>query len=314
MQRTTYTLFLFLAFAFSSTLGFGQDYSAINFSYKMPDTKTKSSVTKAHYRLLEQKIEGSYKQGGILNEGNHFLSSQAPFDIVPYIEVVDIRNAGDIETVKVVKIAMHLSITNAESQTPFNQFKTTIIVTDKDTEKAITKAIKQIKTSGQKFQNFFTKAKANILAYYEKNCAKILKSANTHIQRKEYKKAYGLLKYIPENMSCFADAERLITNIYTDNRDSNCKKILEHARIQKSYKDYSSTLFSLIYIDSESSCYPEAIKMAQEVKELMNKEDAKAFIPSHEEDKEKFSKMSYIEKTRMLASLANILNLDFIQK
>ncbi|WP_152487235.1 hypothetical protein [Winogradskyella psychrotolerans] len=275
----------------------------------MPNTKTKNGVNKEHYKLLEQKIEGIYNQ-----RENNFLSTQTPFEIVPRIEIVDEKNAGDIQTVKVVKVAVYLTITEAELQTLFNQFKTTVIVTDKVLEKAITKAIKQIKTSDPKFKIFFTKAEANVLAYYEKNCAKILKSASTHIERKDYNKAYGLLKYIPENMSCFTDVEHLITKIYTDNKDDNCKKILEQARNQKAYKDYSSTLYSLVFIDSESSCYPEALKMAQEVKTLMDKEDAEAFMPPHEERKANFAKLSHLEKIRMLAAQARILNLNFIQE
>ena len=314
IQRTTYSLFLILFLVFSSNIIFGQNSSTINFSYKMPNTKTKNGVNKEHYKLLRQKIEGSYNERGKLKVGLNFSPSQTPFEIIPSIEIVDEKNAGDIQTVKVVKVAVYLTITEAENQTLFNQFKTTVIVTDKDLDKAIAKAILQIKTSDSKFRSFFTKAETNILAYYENNCAKIIKSANTYIERKEFNKAYGLLKYIPENISCFADAERLITKIYTDNKDDNCKKMLEQARNQKAYKDYPSTLYSLVFIDSDSSCYPEAIKMAQDVKLLMDKEDAKEHMQTLEERKAKFSKMSDLEKIRMLAAQARILNLDFIEE
>lgn len=313
MQRTIYRSFVFLTVVLFSSLTYGQSANtAINFSYKTPDVKTKNGVNKAHYTLLGQNIKGSYKQRGKIEEGNNFLSTQTPFEIVPSITVVDVKNAGDIETAKVVKVVLRLSIKDAASEMLFNQYKKTVIATDKNLQKAIAKALNEIKTSDPKLKSLFTEAEANILTHYKKNCAKILKSANTHVERKEYNKAYGLLKYVPENMSCFADVERLITKIYVENIENNCKKMMLQARIAEAEEDYAMTLYHLGFIDPSSSCYNEALKLIKDVKAQKDKDDLKAFIITFDEGTLRFSKMSDLEKIRILEAQARILKLDFI--
>src|SRR5690554_5141435 len=187
-----------------------------------------------------------------------------------------------------MKVEVHLSIQDLDNQIVFSKYKTTSIATGKGASEAISKAIKQFKTSDPKLKSFFADADKSITTFYKNNCSKILNAARTNVDRKEYNKAYSLLKYVPESASCFKDAERMITKIYSDNKDENCRDMLHKAQLEYAQNNYTKTLYYLYFIESNSSCTPEALKILKKVEGQINKES----IAEFEKKSSAFEKLS----------------------
>ncbi len=298
MNRNKLIFSLFLFFSLFSVLTFGQESTSIAYWYKMPDVTSKNEVSKAHYQQLEQKIKSSYSKTNI-------FTTQSPFAIVPNIEVIDAKNAGEVQTVKVVKVAVSLSIEDLGNQIQFNQFETIVLATDNTLSLAISKAISQIKTSDPKFKRFFTEAEATVLAFYKDNCAKLIKSAKTNIERKEYNKAYAMLMYVPENTKCFDEVERLMTRIYVDTKEQNCQEMLYKAQIEKAEENYTQSLYFLNLIDPNTTCYADATKLLKALGALIKIESKKDF----EMKKLEYEKKTELEKIKILAPQAEFLQI-----
>lgn len=208
--------------------------------------------------------------------------------------------------VKVVKVGITLSIQDLDNQIQFNSYETSLLATDDNLPKAISKAIRQMKASDTKFKMFFTETEKNIMAFYKNNCAKIIKAAKTNIERKEFNKAFANLKYVPESISCFNEVERLMTSIYQRTKDESCREMLHKAQIEKAQEDYDAVLSYLSLIDPKASCYAEVSKLINEVGVSINKESMNDFNMK----KLKFEKMTELEKIRILAPNADFLQIN----
>lgn len=297
MKYRKLTLILALFFG---VLTFAQESTAIGFRYTLPQISPNDAVSKKHYQQLEQRIKRGYGKTNI-------FATQTPFSIVPHIEVLDAKNAGEVHMVKVVKVAVLLSIEDLDNQIQFNSFETTLLATDDNLSKAISKAIRQMKASDPKFRMFFTEAEKNILTFYKNNCAKIVKAAKTNIERKEFNKAYANLMYVPESIACYNEVERLMTSIYQRTKDENCREMMHKAHLEKVQENYDVALNYLSLIDPKASCYTDVSKLIDEVGVSIGKESMNDFNMK----KLRFEKMTDLEKIRILAPNADFLQINF---
>ena len=293
--KTRFIAFLFFSFG---ALAYGQE--SISFRFKMPIISSKEEVNKGHYQQLERKIRSRYNNTNI-------FSTQTPFSIVPNIQILDVKNAGEVQTVKVARVGIRLSIQDMDNQTQFNEFETSILVTENDIPGAITKAINQMKTSSPQFKLFFTQAEESILTFYKDNCSKIVRSAKTSIEKNEYNRAYAFLKYVPETVSCYNEVERLIISIYNQSKEENCREMLQKAHIEKAQQNYLKSLHYINLIDPSTACYADAAKMVDEVGVLINKEA----LENLKREKNKFEKLKELEKIKILASQADFLQVNY---
>jgi len=289
---------ILILFLFFSVLVQGQESTAVNYRFSMPKVASTDGVNAEHYEQLEQKIKGSFSKKNI-------FAAQTPFPVVPYIEVVDAKNAGEVHMVKVVKIAVKLSIEDMDNQIQFNRFETTMLATDEDMPKAISKAIRQMKTSDPKFRAFFTEAEKNVMTFYTENCDKIVKTAQTHINRKKYDRAYAMLRYVPENMKCFNQVERLMTSIFNSSTEVNCREMLLKAKTEMAKKEYNQALQYVNLIDSKSSCYADVSKLLTEIGTLVNQKS----IDNYRKKKLEYERKSELEKLKILGTQADYLKI-----
>ena len=289
---------ILILFLFFSVLVQGQESTAVNYRFSMPKVASTDGVNAEHYEQLEQKIKGSFSKKNI-------FAAQTPFSVVPYIEVVDAKNAGEVHMVKVVKIAVKLSIEDMDNQIQFNRFETTMLATDEDMPKAISKAIRQMKTSDPKFRAFFTEAEKNVMTFYTENCDKIVKTAQTHINRKKYDRAYAMLRYVPENMKCFNQVERLMTSIFNSSTEVNCREMLLKAKTEMAKKEYNQALQYVNLIDSKSSCYADVSKLLTEIGTLVNQKS----IDDYRKKKLEYERKSELERLKILGTQADYLKI-----
>lgn len=276
-----------------------QSAPTITFRYDLSGALENEDITLEHYHFLEQRLKNSYPKKTIFSE-------QTPFSIVPNIMLLDAKTSGEMHMVKVVKVGVTLSVEDLDNHILFKQFETTLLATDNDLPKAISKAIKQFKSTDPKLKTFFQEAEKNVMDFYKNNCSKLIKSAQTKIDRKEFNKAYALLKYVPENTSCYNEASRLITQIYINSKDENCREMLNKARFEKAQRNYPEAIQYLSLIDPSANCYPEAIKLLGEIDDA----NVKTATEELKLKQLEFEKKTELEKLKILASKADFLQMN----
>lgn len=278
---------------------YSQSAPTITFRYDLTHALKNEEITMAHYDLLEQKLKNSYPKKSI-------FSNQTPFSIVPNIVVLDAKTSGEMHMVKVVKLRIALSVEDLDNHIAFKQFETTVLATDENLQKAISKAIKQFKSSDPKLKIFFQEAEKSVMSFYQNNCSKLIKSAQSNIDRKEFNKAYALLKYVPENTTCYHEASRLLTRIYTNSKDENCQEMLHKARFEKAQTNYTEAIHHLSLIDPSANCYSEAVKLLEEI----GNANAEAATNEQRMKQLEFEKKTELEKIKILADQADYLKMD----
>ncbi len=256
-------------------------------------------IARSNYNSLIDKVKGIY-------QGKVTFSNQSPFTIIPSIVIVEQINAGEMQQNMLLKVEITLEAKDIDHNIIFNTYRKTFTVVGADHHLAISKAINQVRSNDKQLQDFFVVANGNIIKFYKENCNKIMASAKTNIERKEFVKAFNFLKYIPEDISCFKEVEGLITKIYIDQKEENCKKVLQKAHILEAKEEYNNALQLLKYADPVTSCYKDVSDLLQQIGKKVNKETFADF----EMEKLKFSKLTDLQKMKILADHADLLTVN----
>lgn len=267
-----------------------------NVSYNFLTPQANKKVSTHHYELLIDKVKQFY-------DGNVLFSNQTPFTLLPVITILDEKNAAVVDQSMLLKVEVQLLIKNTDIDVTFNTYRKTFTALGENYNQAIVKAINQVKFNDPILQNFFVVANSNINKFYKENCSKIISSAKVNVARKEFSRAFNFLKYVPEDISCFKEVEDLMTQIYIDNKDENCKKLLQKAHISESKEHYTKALEYLKYVDPVSSCYKDVTALLNQIGKKVNVESFQEF----EMEKLKFSKLSDFKKMQLLVE-----NVDFL--
>ncbi|MBB2151392.1 hypothetical protein [Pedobacter gandavensis] len=295
MKRTLLNILLLV---FSSSLAFAQNIkvSAIGYSFSIPEGD--ALVEKKQYEFLVEQLKKNFKN-------RLSFSNQSPFYIVPKINILSNMTAGDMGDVKVMKVQVQLMVENPDLQVTFNTFSKTTIATATNAEAAILKAIQELKPNDKKLNEFLVSTEQLIHNFYQENCPKILKSAKLNIDRKEFSKAFALLRYVPEELGCYHEVEGLITSIYQQHKNEYCGKQLLKAKLEESKEGYDKALAYLRFVDPAANCYPEVSALLQQIGTKVNMETIRQF----EKEKNIFDKKTEMEKMKILVANTDDISL-----
>lgn len=268
--------------------GFGQtqNYKA-NYTFVQPEGKQVAS--NGQYENLIEIVKDTYTS-------NNIFSNQSPFVIVPTISILSEKTAGEVQVVKVIKLEIGLSAQGREDDHVFNKFKKVFTITADDATSAISKALVSLKDD-TKIKTFIDQSNSSILSFYQSNCNVILKTVKVNIDRQEYAKAFDYLRYVPEMVSCFKEAEGIITKIFLDSKEENCRKFVQKAHAAEVQKDYNKALFYLQFVDTNVECYTNASALVKKIGERVDEQVLRDF----EMEKLTFSKLTDLKKMEIIA-------------
>lgn len=270
-----------------------------NIAYDFLIVNENKKISKRNYESLIDKVRSIY-------QGKVSFSNQSPFTVIPGILITEQINAGEMQQNMLLKVEITLEAKDIDNNIVFNTYRKMFTVVGANNDIAISKAINQVRANDTQLQDFFVVANNNIIKFYKENCNKILASAKTNIERKEFVRAFSFLKYIPEDISCFKEVEALITKIYIDSKDETCKKILQQAHILEAKEDYNKALQLLKYVDPVTTCYKDVTSLLQQIGKKVNIETYNDF----EMEKLKFSKLTDLQKMKILAENADLLTVN----
>lgn len=290
--KVTILSVLFLFFSFNTLFSQSQEYQA-NYNYDPPVGN--HTVTIEQYEQLKDILQGTYTS-------KNLFSHQSPFAIVPSIKIISEKIAGEIQVVKVIKLEIGLTSQGINSDFVFHKFRHVFTITADNASEAISKAIQQLRKE-QKLKSFFIESNKNIVAFYQSNCATVLNTVRVNIERQEYSKAFDYLRYVPETVSCYQESEKIITKIYLDSKEENCRNLVQKAHAAESQRDYSKALYYLQFVETNINCYSSATALVEKIGERVDDQVIRDF----EMEKLKFSKLTDLKKMEVLAKEVDYL-------
>lgn len=291
-KKATVLGLLFLLFSYNTLIGQTKEYHA-NYDYEPPIGN--HIVTDEQYEQLKDILQGIYSS-------KNLFSHQSPFLIVPSVKIINEKIAGEIQVVKVVKLEIGLTTQGINDDFVFHKFRHAFTITANNTTEAISKAIQQLQKE-QKLKTFFSESNKNIVAFYQSNCATVLNTVRVNIERQEFLKAFNYLRYVPETVSCYQESEKLITKIYIDSKEENCRNLVQKAHAAEAQRDYSKALHYLQFVETNVTCYSSASALIEKIGERVDEQVIRDF----EMEKLTFSKLTDLKKMEILAKEVDYL-------
>lgn len=173
-----------------------------------------------------------------------------------------------------VQTALHTVLTlyagNVNDQTIYAMKTIELRGVGTSTERAFINAMRTINSRNGEVAAFVDEATGKIIAYYDKNYPSIIERANRASSLHRYDEALYLLTQIPECCKGYGQVTPLVDKAYQNYIDYVGEKLLTVAQAEwsRSPDERGATLAfaSLVQIDSESSAYAGATKLAAEIK------------------------------------------------
>ena len=285
----------------SASFGWGQVQKGslqYQYSFELPTAEeVNADFDVRHFAAFEERIMRNYRN-------TYRFSNQNNFIIQPKIHVLGEYEAGEMQSFKVYKLELELVVSDLEKRNIFHEKSFVISDKGKDLNAVIASASKKFNQNKQVIK-FFEEANMAIETFYGKNCNLLVASAKVKLQREQFELALIDLQYVPENSTCFAEVEQMITNILVgpEGRNKMCKNFLKQAYAEESLRNYSEALGFLLLVDVNATCFEDAVNLMTKISSRLNEEELREF----EMRKKEFDGKTEIEKLKIVReSLARV--------
>lgn len=135
--------------------------------------------------------------------------------------------------------------------------------------KAFISAFKNLDVQSPKINEFVSKARTQIVAYYNNRCSLLMKQAQMAANQNQFDEAIYQLVTIPEASNCYEKGLDLAQHIYTQKIEMDCKTVLaqaqNHWNANPTVSGAQTVGDMLSLIDPRSSCYPQVKAFANTV-------------------------------------------------
>jgi len=152
---------------------------------------------------------------------NGYGSTSSKFLMVPIVTLISKDITTNIPQQVVVDLELSLFIVDNSTRTILQQESINLKGIAESEQKAILKAISNLKARHPKLKNAIVRGKEKIVAYYETQCDDVIKSARTYLERGMDFEAMQVLMNVPatpETMGCYESAQNMMSDIEYDAR------------------------------------------------------------------------------------------------
>lgn len=171
---------------------------------------------------------------------------------------------------------LELFIGNNYTGEKFASTSITLSGAGRNESKAYTSAFGNISTGNAQIQKFLKDAKQKVSQYYETQVPKIITQARGFAIRREFEEALCLLSSVPTCSSKYEDVESCMLEIYQQYVDYDCAVKVNKARaIWNASQDKEGAALAGAYlasIDPASSCWDDALSLAETIRERIGDE------------------------------------------
>lgn len=221
-------------------------------------------LTANNIRLLENRLGSIISQNGMLSaEGSRFILAMN-WNVLEK----EVINSGP--TVIIYKLEVGLCIGDGMTGTKYASTTLSLKGAGNDEAKAVLKAMNGMNAYKSEIGRLVKEGTSRIIAYYESNKSQILTSAKTMMNQKNYEEAMWTLSQVPQEVSYYAEAQKMLVQSYRSQVNTNAAEQLQRARAlwaASPSRENADAVMALVGdIDPSSSSYAGAQSLMKEVK------------------------------------------------
>jgi hypothetical protein len=226
------------------------------------DASPGKGVNRYEQNDARMKVENWITQNGytVLGEG-------AGTGLKVQLTVTDANtvNAG-MRNLTVVEGELVISYQNKSGNIIFGQYRKTYKGSDRSADRARKLFVNAIPSSNPDFKVFLEEMEEQVKAYYQENCDATIVAARAEFNQRKMASAVDGLMAIPLNAPCKKEANTLLEEIYTVERNRICERNLTNAKAEAARKNYVRAVSYLKTIDPEAACFPAVQEFIDQMK------------------------------------------------
>lgn len=249
-----------------STSDIGKVQLAIAFSEEQANTIDQSLLLK-----LEAKLTQLLSNNGIVSTDYNNSQTLQPSIIINNVDGIE----GGMQNINVTRITLQLLIKQNQTQKIFASFSKELKGTGRTKDLSINNAINSISSNDSSIVKFLEEGKQKITQYYNENCNLIINKSSNFDKYGKYEESLALLMSIPENASCYNQAQKKALETYSNLQKKNCSSLIKEAQAKIAEKDYSNALGFLVEIDSSSPCNVQSNNLIKSIENKISAEEKK---------------------------------------
>lgn len=260
---------LLLLFAITSLMSHAQSDCDISLSVYFSGQS--SDMTEQNKTYLKNVISKAVSNGSVLSS-----IDDSQFGIVVNADVVDEHIIAGAPKKIVLNLNLTLSLGDIQNGKLFSSFNVDLNGVGNSKGKAYNNAIHKLKSQNQSLSDFASKAKDEVIGYYNRNYKSIIKQAETDASMRNYDEAIYRLMCIPVCCTGYDEAMAKVRVVYKQFIDQQCHENLAQAQaawmsgFTRENAAVASIFLSEIYPDA--ACYDDAMELANEIKRHMGEE------------------------------------------
>lgn len=230
-----------------------------------------SEMTTQNRTFLRNVVTRAASQGNTISD-----LEDSQFGIVVKTDIVDQYIITGAPAKTVLNLNMTLYVGDVHNGKLFSSQAFSLNGVGNSKEKAYNNAIRKLNPQNKVLVTFVSKAKDEVLDYYNKNYMNIIKQAQTAAALRNYEEALYKLMCIPVCCSGYNAAMKEAIVVYRQYVDRQCEENLAQAQaawisgFTAENAAVASIFLSEIYPDA--ACYKEAMKLVAEIKRHMGEE------------------------------------------
>ena len=105
-------------------------------------------------------------------------------------------------------------------------------------------------------------------------------------------------------MSCYKESEKIITKIYLESKEENCKRLVQKAHAAEANREYKKALHYLQFVEPTVACYNSAAELTNKISGRLDEKVLRDF----EMEKLTFSKLSDLKKMEIISKEIDSVN------
>ncbi len=203
---------------------------------------------------------------------NGFGATGGNLVLTAQIQVIDKQVTATAPAQFVIELETSVYVVNLVENIIISETSFVTKAIDKKENKAIAKAISQIKPKLPIVANFMNNTREQVVAYYATRIPAIMAEANSLSKRGEYDKAISLLGSVPESLDDYPTIADRMTNIYIEKLDKMAAMSIQNAKAAIALGNHEEALSHLVYVHPTSTKFAEADKMVAQIKLSLDKD------------------------------------------
>lgn len=204
---------------------------------------------------------------------NGFGSNSADFILTANVVMLDKQATATAPVKFITELEVSVYVLNVVEQIAIDEMSFVVKGIGDYENKAVISAINQIKPKSTNARIFMDNVREKIIQYYNTRIPALIAKAQSLADRAQYEEALWVLGSIPEAVDQYPMVAEQMTAIYMQMIDRDAKMAIQDAKSYIALRDYESALNSLMWIDPNSTHYPEVTKLINQVKAAVDEKE-----------------------------------------